>query len=202
MFVFCPCNRGSISWFLSQITLMISAAILLAAISSLTFMDEWKRKAELEEMASEIAAYIENMELERVQTCIAYELPYKEYKYNVLISSETVIIEIENKRMARENLLIKPYVRLHDMEWKNSEELYSLLKNEYGYSGKINEPIPTELKDNVIEYLEYEMMKISHFLAKHPLKVSGNEEIFIEKACIYFERGKKDIVIIYKNENR
>jgi len=191
-------KRGIVAWLMSQISLLLAAGILIASIASLTFYSDWQKEAEAKAIASGIATAIETMDLKSENNATLLYFPFKNYHYNVTISTEYVTVNIAGGRFrdtitARESLLIKPFIRpaAWNLAWNNSEELYEYLYQEYGgeeYAGNSTYPFPIEYEDRVMQYLHHELALTATQLARHPLLIEDiNKPLVLEKALIYFE---------------
>ncbi|HDN51243.1 MAG TPA: hypothetical protein ENG06_05665 [Thermoplasmatales archaeon] len=209
--------RGIVAWLISQIGLLLAAGVLIASIASLTFYSDWQKEAEAKAIASEIATAIETMDLKSESNITPYVFPFKNYHYNVTISTEYVTVMREGGTFtdvitAREALLIKPFIRpaAWDLAWNTSEELYDFLWRTYGgrqYAGNDTHPFPLNnenLVKQVKQYFSDELARTALQLARQPLRIEDtNEPIFLEKALIYFKHGNGDldtmgIVIIHQ----
>ena len=84
-------EKGIISWLLSQLALLLAAAILLASIASITFYNDWKKEAEIRAIAMNIASEIASMDLKSYPNSTDYFLPIKPYK--IYLSPSYIRIE-------------------------------------------------------------------------------------------------------------
>lgn len=210
-------TRGIVAWLISQIGLLLAAGVLIASIASLTFYSDWQKEAEAKAIASEIATRIETMDLRSENNITLLSLPFKNYHYNVTISTEYVTVKraggtFTDVIAARESLLIKPFIRpaAWNLAWNTSEELYDFLRREYGggqYAGNDTYPFPLSNEttvNRVKQYFSDELARTAPELARQPLLIEDiNEPLFLEKALIYFEKENGDlemmgIVIIHQ----
>lgn len=203
-------ERGMISWFLSQIGLLLAAGVLLGAIAGLTFYNDWEKEAEAKNIASHMATAIESTALNEFPSKNTYLLPQKNYHYEVTVTTDYVTVTrrggvMSDEIKGREALLIKPYVRLdgRDWKWSTSEELHAFLQEKYGHSGEDDDPFSVSNKGAIIGYLEEEQSDKAIWLAKNPLRITNiNKPVNIEKTFIYFEDEKgrisrKGVTIVY-----
>lgn len=193
MLEFIKHNKGVISWLLSQIALLLSAGILIAAIASLTFYSDWQKEAEAKAIALQIARYIETIDLETMPKNISILLPKN---YQVSLSTDYVIVEaegkIKKKIVVTHPLIIKPYAGI------SGKELHQLLKKNYGFSGRENETIPSGKYNEIKKELEKEMEKIAKTLTLNPMVVNTKIPLIIEKTIFYFEDRQIEIITIYQ----
>ncbi|MEA2054035.1 MAG: hypothetical protein U9O96_02795 [Candidatus Thermoplasmatota archaeon] len=208
-------NRGAISLLLSQIGLLLATGVLIGAIASLTFYNDWQKEAEAKNIASHFATAVESMDLKEFPGQTTYLFPQKNYRYEVLISTDYITIVREDgtttdKIIGRKTLLIKPYVRPIERNWRwnNSEELHNFLKDIHlndvsGHSGYADDPFPIDQKNEITTYLKDELSDTATKLANEPLHLENEDEpVFIEKTFIYFEKDgnleRYGIVIIHQ----
>lgn len=199
-------KRGVISWLFSQIALILATGVLLASIASITFYSDWKKEAEIKAIASELAAWIYTVDLRVEENITKFWFPIKDFYYTVNISTDYIVIErydgrIKDKIRIAYPLFIKPFVIRNDLdtEWKNSEELHEKLKEKYGMNGIAGKEIPKSLKNDVKNYIEEELDKISLEIAQKPLEIDINKPLILENCVIHFEDGSiLNIIFIYQ----
>jgi len=194
-------NNGVMGLTLSQIGLMIAMGILIAAVFSLVFQNDWRKEAELQNIATGFSTMVEGMDSRFFENTTVFLFPDTKYHYNVSISTEYITVSTEgnvgNNLSVKERFLVKPWPNSNESTWGAGAALHDYLKDNFGNSGNISDPIQNV--GNVKNYLNNEWGNVSGSLALKPLYVSIDEIIYIEKACIYYEDGgKQGIVFIYQ----
>jgi len=194
-------NHGIMGLTLSHIGLIIATGILLTAVFSIIFLNDWQRNAELKNIATSFSTIVEGMDTRFFENTTEFHFPDKTYYYNVSISTEYVIVSAEgnqnNKLSIKERFIVKPWPRTSDQTWKTGEELHNYCLYTYGHSGTILDPITQddlgELdKDNAVACID---------LALSPLYIQTNKAVYIEKVIIYYGIAEKqDFLLIYQLE--
>ena len=189
-------KRGAISWILSQISLMIAAAVLLASIASLTFYSDSEKKAEIKSIASKIATEIESVDLSELPATRTMLLgEYDHFEGAITLSTDYVSVwrddGLVNKNLVvREALLIKPYIRPDNilLDWYTGNELIWYLENEKGYTFfEETSAFASDAEDEIMRYLDDEMQTNSKALSQNPFEIDDAQEpLFLEKIFIYF----------------
>lgn len=192
-------NNGVMGLTLSQIGLMIAMGILIAAVFSLVFQNDWRKEAELQNIATSFSTMVEGMDSRFFENTTGFLFPDMEYCYNVSISTEYITVSTEgnvgNDLSVKERFLVKPWPSSNESTWGTGAALHDHLKDNFGNSGNTSDPIQNV--DNVKNYLNNEWENVSGALALKPLYVSIDKIIYIEKVCIcYMDNSKQNIVII------
>ena len=193
-------KKGDISWLLSQVALLIAVGILLASVASLAFYSDWRKKAEIEVMASHFATAIKAMELKEFPEKIRYSFPDKNFNYDVFLSTEYVIVKRYDGIMSKEITVTK---ELHIRLWpappmsggKGADGIYNYFGSIYGSHHNGASP-STKLPLGV---LEGEIKTMAKELAINPYQINLKKPLYIEKIFIYVEGGNaKSLVLIYQ----
>src|SRR4030042_3059252 len=125
-------EKGMMDLCLSHIALMIANGILIAAVFSFIYYNEWNRNAELGNMCSGLSIMVEGMDTRFFDNTTSYFFPDKDYNYNVSVSTEYVIVNADgtwrNTLFVKHRFLIRPWPRIDNNDWVNGEELHSYLK--------------------------------------------------------------------------
>jgi len=171
-------DAGIMGLTLSQIGLIIVTGILLTAVFSIIFLNDWQRNAELKNIATSFSTIVEGMDTRFFENTTEFHFPDKTYYYNVSISTEYVVVSAEgnqnNKLSIKERFIVKPWPRTSDQTWKTGEELHKLDK------------------DNAVACID---------LALSPLYIQTNKAVYIEKVVIYYGISEKqDFLLIYQIE--
>ena len=85
-------DNGIMGLTLSQIGLMIATGILIAAVFSLVFQNEWQKEAELQNIATSFSTMIEGMDTRFFENTVDFHFPGRGYYYNVSISTEYITV--------------------------------------------------------------------------------------------------------------
>ena len=192
-------NHGIIGLTLSQIGLILATGILVAAVFSIIFLNDWQRNAELKNIATSFSTIVEGMDIRFFENTTEFHFTEKPYYYNVSISTEYIVIKAEgnqnNKLSIKERFLIKPWPRSSNQTWKTGEELHSYCRDTYGHSGKNSDPIT----QHDLEILN-DVYNISCIhLASNPLYIMIKKTVCIEKVIIYYgSNEKQDFLLIYQ----
>jgi len=194
-------NHGIMGLTLSQIGLIIATGILVAAVFSIIFLNDWQRNAEIKNIATSFSTIVEGMDTRFFENTTEFHFTEKPYYYNVSISTEYIIITSKgnqnNKLSIKERFLIKPWPRHSDQIWKTGEELHSYCLNTYGHSGTISDKITHADLNGLNNYKN----TTSIDLASNPLYIYTNKPVYIEKVIIYYGTDEKqDFLLIYQLE--
>jgi len=194
-------NNGVIGLTLSQIGLMIAMGILIAALFSLVFQNDWRKEAELQNIATSFSTMVDGMDSRFFENTTGFLLPDMEYHYNVSISTEYITVctkgNVGNDLSVKERFLVRPWPNSDESIWETGAALHDHLKDNFGNSGNTSDPVQNV--SNVKNYLNNEWKNVSDSLALKPLYVSMEKIIYIEKIYIYYEdSGKQEIVFIYQ----
>ena len=186
---------------LSHIGLIIATGILLTAVFSIIFLNDWQRNAELKNIANSFSTIVEGMDTRFFENTTEFHFPDETYYYNVSISTEYVIVSAEgnqnNKLSIKERFIAKPWPRTSDQTWKTGEELHNYCLNNYGRSGTISDPVTQADLDG----LNTDKETASVILASTPLYVHTNNPAYIEKVIIYYDDAEKqEFLLVYQLE--
>ena len=192
-------DHGIMGLTLSHIGLIIATGILLTAVFSIIFLNDWQRNAELKNITTSFSTIVEGMDTRFFENTTEFHFPDKTYYYNVSISTEYVIVSAEgnqnNKLSIKERFIVKPWPRTSDQTWKTGEELHNYCLYTYGHSGTILDPIVQADLDELNIYKE----NAGIYLVLNPLYFKINKPVYIEKVIIYYGIAEKqDFLLIYQ----
>jgi len=192
-------NHGIMGLTLSQIGLIIATGILLTAVFSMIFLNDWQRNAELKNIATSFSTIVEGMDTRFFENTTEFHFPDKTYCYNVSISAEYIIVSSEgnqnNRLSITERFITKPWPWTTNQTWKTGEELHNYCLDNYNHSGTILDPITQD----DINQLNGCKNTTSIDLASNPLYIQTNKPVYIEKVIIYYSNaGKQDFLLIYQ----
>lgn len=194
-------DTGIMGLTLSHVGLIIATGILLTAVFSIIFLNDWQRNAELKNIATSFSTIVEGMDTRFFENTTEFHFPDKTYYYNISISTEYIVVSAEgnqnNKLSIKERFIVKPWPRTSDQTWKTGEEIHNYCLHTYAHSGTILDPITQddlgELdKDNAAACID---------LALSPLYIQTDKAVYIEKVIIYYGTSEKqDFLLIYQIE--
>ncbi len=195
-------NKQAIMGFtLSQIGLIIASAILLSAVFSLVFANDWQRKAELENIATSFSTMVEAMDSRFFENTTSFSFPEKNYYYTVSISTEYITISAkgnkDNTLSIKERFLVKPWPQDKSLIWVGGHDLHEYLNTTFGNTGYLLDPIQDV--DNVKNYLAAEFESAKSSLALNPLNIVTTKTVYLDKTCIYYKDDEKqDFIFLYQ----
>ena len=186
---------------LSSLGLIIASAILLAAVFSFIFLNDWQTKGEIDIISSSFTSKIEVVDTLFYENTTTFYFPDKKFEYNVLLSSEYITINAGGTQndniFIRERFVIRPWIRTNVDTWKTSEELHEYLKTNFENSGNLSDPI--QKKDPVNTYLDDEWVDVNTFLSTKSYQVQPKKPVFIEKTILNYQNGEKlELILLYQ----
>jgi hypothetical protein len=194
-------NHGIMGLTFSHIGLIIATGILIVAVFSIIFLNDWQRNAELKNIATSFSTIVEGMDTRFFENTTEFHFPDKTYYYNVSISAEYITVTAKgnqnNKLSIKERFIVKPWPRTSDQTWKTGEELHNYCLYTYGHSGILSDPITQADLDG----LNTDKETASILLASTPLYVQTNNPAYIEKVIIYYDYAEEqEFLLIYQLE--
>jgi len=190
-------EKGIMDICLSNIALIIAAGILIAAVFSFIYYNEWNRNAELRNMCSGLSTMVEGMDTRFFENTTSYFFPEKDYNYNVSVSTEYVIVNADgtwgDTLSVKHRFLIRPWPRVNNDDWVSGEELHIYLKDTYGQSGNKTDPIDESNVVSVQNYLNDEREQASYDLVFEPFYVNILKLVYIDKVFIYYDKDGDDV---------
>ncbi|MBN2066284.1 MAG: hypothetical protein JW771_05710 [Candidatus Thermoplasmatota archaeon] len=192
-------EKGVMGLVLSQLALVIAAGILLAAICSLVFFNDWQKTAELQHIASGFTTIVEGVDTYFVENTTTFFFSKKNYPYTVDLSTEYVIVEtfgtFGNVLSLKERLIARPWPQYTGVSWVGRHGLHDFLLSQFGESGTSTDPISTGDIDDAQNYLANAWNENVSLFASNPYWVDVNVGVFIDKAYVYYEGGEKQTFI-------
>jgi len=190
-------EKGVMDLCLSNIALIIAAGIIIAAVFSFIYYNEWNRNAELKNMCSGLSIVVEGMDTRFFENTTSYFFPEKDYNYNVSVSTEYVIVNADgtwgNTLSVKYRFLVCPWPRVDNSDWVSGDELHDYLENTYGQSGNKSEPIQGANVVSVQNYLDDEREQASYDLVFEPFYVNIIKPVIIEKVFIYYDSDRNNV---------
>ena len=206
-------TKGMMGLYLSHIALIVATGIIIAAVFSFIYYNEWQRNGELRNMASGLSTMVDGMDTRFFENTTLYFFSDRDYDYNVSVSSEYIIISADgtwgNTLSVKHRFLIRPWPRVNNSDWISGKELHSFFKTMHGQSGNKSNPINKTDIDDVKDYLHDERELANKTLALKPFYVDIFKPVYIDKVFIYYNNdgqngwdkktdGKQEFIIIYQ----
>ncbi|RLF33819.1 MAG: hypothetical protein DRM98_01685 [Thermoplasmata archaeon] len=186
-------DKGIMGLTLSQIGLIIATGILLSAVFSFLFFNDWYKTAELRNIANSFSTLVEGMDSRFFENTTVFYFPDKNYRYNVSISTEYIIVESEgnwrNKLSIKESFLRKPWLRQTGENWTNGEELHIYLNTTYSCYGEESDPIKKTHISSVKNYLNNLRDTANKSFALKPFYIDINKPVYIDKVYIFYDNN-------------
>jgi len=188
-----------LSW--SQLGLLLVTGILLTAVFSVLFFNNWQRRDDLTTIASRFSTAMQTMDIQFFEDTSFYCFPEKNYPYEVSVSTEYLSITAQGMLntvlSVKERFVIRPWIRLSDDEWISGEDLHRYLNETYGHFGVESDPINITILNNIFQ--DWNISNQS--LAQHPYNIHLHESIFLDKVILFYEDGnQKEILLIYQRD--
>lgn len=202
MLKFIKNEKGIMGLTLSQIGLIIAAAIIIAAFFSIIFQNDWEKNAELRNVATSFTTIVEAMDARFFENTTTFNFPDKKFEYTVTLSTEYITTtakgRIDDELFVKERFLVKPWPLENNSVWVGRDELHSFLKTNYSNSGNLSDPI--KHVDDVKYYLNSGWESTATSLALNPLLIFTDRVVYVDKTIIHYENGEKQgFVFIYQN---
>ena len=203
-------DKGIMGLTLSQIGLIIAAGILITAVFSLVFQNNWQKEAELKNIASSFSTIIKGMDSKFFENTTVFHFSEKNYEYFVNISTEYVIVtsgsSTNDELSIKERFLVRPWPKSKNMSWRNGIELHEYLNANFNNSGNISDPIQNV--SEVKNYLGNEREIANKYFALNPLYIHINKVVHLDKIYVYYDSNgdgmwdkddeKQDFILIYQ----
>lgn len=188
---------------LSQLAFIIATGILIAAIFSLVFLNDWQKNAELQNIATSFSTMVESMDARFFENTTVFRFPDKDYVYNVSMSTEYMVVSaqgnLDRSLSVKERFLVKPWPQNKSSVWIGGVGLHHYLKTNFGSSGNISNPIQMGNIDDVKLYLNGEWNDTVGTLASRPFYILTNQTVYIDKVYVYYANDEKQaFIFIYQ----
>ena len=213
MLKFIPNNSSIMGLTLSNLGLFIATGILLAAVFSFIYLNDFNKKAELDNISNSFTTFVEAMDTKFFENKSRYFFPKKDYDYSISFSTEYISIQTEgfwnSDLISRKTFFIKPLPRLDNPNWTSGKMLHSYLKNNFGNFGNESDPINSSKELDVNNYLNIIRDSANFSYALNPFIVDKNKELYVEKIYVFYDMDgddswnknidyKSDLIIIYQ----
>jgi hypothetical protein len=191
--------NGILDLTLSQLGLFLATGILLAAVFSLVFYNDWQRSAELESLASSFTRLLEDVDTMFFENTTRFDFPEKNYDYAVQLSREHIFISAKgywkSDLVGKERFLIRPWPRSSQQNWTTGADLHEYLNSTYGHRG-IQEDALSSVNFTIFCY---ELNMTIAFFALNPLEIRIHEPVFLEKVKIFYDDDRSlDLLLVYQ----
>jgi len=206
-------DKGIMGLTLSQIALIIATSILIAAVFSLIFLNDWQRNAELKNIATSFSSIVEGMDTRFFEDTTSFRFPDRGYYYNVSLSTGYIVVSakgnFDNDLSVKERFLVRPWPQSMASPWIGEIGLHNYLKSYLhngdthdwvNDSGNISDPIAPDDIDCVKDYLSASQQIVNISLASHPQYIITNKPVYIDKAIVYYDNDGSGVW--EKNEDR
>jgi len=213
MLRFIPNNKGIMGLTLSHIGLFIATGILLSAVFSFIYLNDYYRKEDLDNIGQSFSTMVEAMDTNFFENKTKFFFPEKDFTYHISISTEYIIVESDgnwnNIVSSKNNFLIKPCLRKNNSNWTSGKELHIFIKDKYGYSGNQTDTIQSDKVKSVKNYLNTIRKKTNLTFALNPLIIDVDKPVFIEKTYVFYDLDddnlwnknideKQSLILIYQ----
>jgi hypothetical protein len=193
-------THGIMGLTLSQIGLFLATGILLTAVLSFIFFNNWQRTSELHSIANDFSALIEDVDLWFFEDTTEFQFPAETYPYTIRLSQEYITAATEDfwgrDFHVTERFLRKPWIRSSLENWTTGDDLHEYLNATFGHPGVKDDPISLEN----FTVLRQEQNTSSLFYSVHPLEILSRDPVILEKVIIFYDNGQKyDFVLVYQS---
>jgi hypothetical protein len=200
MLKFTKNTYGVVGLTLSQIGLFFATAILLAAVFSVIYHNDWQRTNELHMIASGFSSLVQDMDTRFFENKTLYQFPEKEHSYTIQLSTEYIVVSAigtwNNDLSVKERFVIRPWPRSSNQNWTTGEELHTYLNGTYGHYGTADDPITPA---NLIDFLK-EYNTTASLLVLHPLEIYRSKPVYVEKVFLFYDSEiKYDVLLVYQS---
>ena len=200
MLKFIKNSQGIMGLTLSHIGLFIATGILLAAVCTLIFYNNWQRTEELRAITQSVSTLIQDMDARFFENTTLFQFPTKNYQYSIELSTEYIVLSAKgywgNDISVKERFIIHPWPRNRTANWTTGNELHGLLNETYGHNGTKEDPISLmNLTD-----LENEKKASVSVLALKPLELAVDAPLYVEKISTFDDMGgRHDFILMYQS---
>jgi hypothetical protein len=209
-------NQAFMSLTFSQIGLIIATGILLSAVFSAVFLNDWHKNSELNNISSHFSTLIEGMDTCFFENKKTYYFPDKDYEYNAFISTEYITLiakgNWDNIISNKIKIVKKPFICGAESNWSSGEEFHVFLNDTYDKFGNETHPIFKKDINSVKKMISNDFENMSYFYSTNPLEFDIYKPVEIEKIYIFYDNNddkkwdktndeKQSFILIHQNEN-
>jgi hypothetical protein len=184
---------------MSQIGLFLATGILLSAVLSSVFFNNWQRTSELKSFTSNFSSLAEDIGILFFENKTRFQFPERTYPYRIQLSSEYIAAVAKGFWGAdlhvTERLHRKVWIRSPLQNWTSGDDLHEYLNRTYGHHGLKGDSLSSE---NFTALLQEQNISVV-FYASQPLEIFIREPIFLEKVTIFYgDEQKQDFLLVYQ----
>ncbi len=198
---------------LSHIGLFIATGIIVSAVFSFIYLNDYNKKAELDNLGNRFKVLVEAMDTKFFENQTRFFFQDLDYDYNVFVSREYITVESSgnwnNILSSKTSFLKKPLIRKNDSLWKSAEEFHNYLHISFESYGNKSYPINHTKIDDVKDYLFSEQVHANFFYSKNPFKLDLKKPVYVEKAYVFYDKDgstywekntdeKDELILIYQ----
>jgi len=174
-----------------HVGLIIATGILLSAVISVVFLNDWQKKADLENIASGFSTLVQGMDTRFFENVTMFYLPDKNYDYNISISTEYVTVDTSgnwfNTLSIKHRFLKKPLLNRNYKEWITGKNFHSFLNDTYGCFGNETDPVMSTDVDLVKDEIKSIFEQANFSFSADPFYLEIEKPVYIEQVFIFYD---------------
>jgi hypothetical protein len=191
MLKFIENKKATMSLIFSQVGIIIVTGILFSAVVSVFFLNDWYKKAEIENIASRFSTIIEEMDARFFEDVKVFYFPDKSYNYNVSLSTEYITVNwpgtFLNILSIKRRFFKKPLLICDCNEWKTGEDFHYFLNDTYGCFGNETNPIMSMDVDSVKNEIKNIFNQSTFSFSMNPLYLDLKKPVYIEQVFVFYD---------------
>jgi len=197
-------NDALIEVTFATLGLFIAAAILIAAVVSAVFTNDWQREAELDSIARGFVYYVEAMDARSYKNISTYQFPDKGYSYSAEISTEYITMRAQgfwgNELVVTKQFIVQPWVQDQTSSWIGGEQLHSFINDISGTYGNHSDPVLPQYEQIIKENLTIKETDDAKQHALDPMIIYEDTILTVEKEFVYFDYPEDLIFFFWGDE--
>lgn len=206
MLKFIEDKKAIMSLTFTQIGLIIATGILLSAAVSVVFLNDWQKKADMENIASSFSTIVQGMDTRFFENITAFYFPEKSYDYNVSISTEYVTVNTSgnwfNTLSIKYRFLKKPLLNRDYKEWITGDNFHNFLNDTYGCFGNETNPIINIDADSVKNEIKNIVGDANFSFSAYPFYLEVKKPVYIEQVFVFYDLNGDNIWNKEKDEKQ
>ena len=198
---------------LSHIGLFIATGIIVSAVFSFIYLNDYNKKAELDNLGNSFKVLVEAIDTKFFENQTKFFFQDLDYDYKVFVSTEYITVESNgnwnNILSSKTSFLKKSLIRHNEPLWKSADEFHNHLFVNFECYGNKSCPINLTKIDDVKEYIDSEKFHANYFYSKNPFKLNLNKPVLVEKAYVFYDINgnnyweknideKDELILIYQ----
>ena len=184
-------KKAVMSLTFSHIGLIIATGILFSAVISVVFLNDWQKKADIENIASSLSTLVQGIDTRFFENVTMLYLPDKNYDYNIGISTEYVTVDTSgnwfNTLSIKHRFLKKPLLNRNYKEWITGKNFHSFLNDAYGCFGNETDPIMSTDVDSVKDEIKSIFEHANFSFSADPLYLEVEKPVYIEQVFVFYD---------------